>query len=179
MAKASPDKLVYASAGSGSPHQLAVELLLNRAGVRMVHIPYKGAAAALKDVISGQVPVMMLDVATAREPIKAGLLKVLASASLQRSVEFPNVPTVAEMGLPDYEGVLWIGMVAPAATPRDIIAKLAAAIARAVRTPDLAARLARDGIEPVGGTPAEFATLIAGEIAQWRQVIAAAKIKAE
>jgi tripartite-type tricarboxylate transporter receptor subunit TctC len=176
MAKASPDKLVYASAGSGSPHQLAMELLLNRAGVRMVHVPYKGAAAALKDVISGQVPVMMLDVATAREPLKAGLLKVLASASLQRSVEFPDVPTVAELGYSGYEASAWQGIVVPAKTPPAIVAKLNREIRTALGDPGVREKLQAAGIEPIESTPEDFAAYIQNETQKWRSVIKAANI---
>ncbi|SHN66492.1 Tripartite-type tricarboxylate transporter, receptor component TctC [Bradyrhizobium erythrophlei] len=176
MAKASPDKLVYASAGSGSPHQLAMELLLNRAGVRMVHVPYKGAAAALKDVISGQVPVMMLDVATAREPLKAGLLRVLASASPQRSVEFPDVPTVAELGYSGYEASAWQGIVVPAKTPPAIVAKLNREIRTALGDPAVREKLQAAGIEPIESTPEDFAATILNETQKWRDVIKAANI---
>ena len=176
MAKASPDKLVFASAGPGSPHQLAMELLLNRAGVRMVHVPYKGAASGLKDVISGEVPVMMLDVATAREPIKAGLLKVLASASLQRSAEFPNVPTIAELGYPGYEASAWQGIVVPAKTPTAIVEKLNHAVRTALDDPGVREKLLAAGIEPIESTPEDFAAYIQSETQKWREVIKAANV---
>jgi len=176
MAKATPDKIAFASAGPGSPHQMAMELLLNRAGVQMVHVPYKGASPALKDVIAGQVPVMMLDVATAREPIKAGLLKVLASASSERSGEFPNVPTIAESGFPGYEASAWQGIVAPAKTPNGIVEKLSAQIGAALADATIKQKLQTAGIEPIQSTPESFATYMQSEMQKWRDVIKAANI---
>jgi tripartite-type tricarboxylate transporter receptor subunit TctC len=175
-AKAHPGELNYASAGNGTLPHVSMELLLRRVGVAVAHVPYRGAAPAMTDLLSGQVQLKMDTVATSAQFVAEGKLRALAYASRTRSPVMPGVPTVAEMGLPGYEGILWIGMMAPAATPPDIVARLAAATAKAVRTPDLAARLTRDGIEPVGGTPVEFAALIAHELTQWRELIAAAKI---
>jgi tripartite-type tricarboxylate transporter receptor subunit TctC len=176
MAKASPDKLVFASAGPGSPHQLAMELLLDRAGVRMIHVPYKGASAALKDVMSGQVPVMMLDMATAREPIKAGLLKVLAGTSLQRSAEFPDVPAIAELGYPGYEASAWQGIVAPAKTPPAIVEKLNRQIRAVLDDTAVREKLQAAGIEPIESTPEDFAAYMQCETQKWHDVIKAANI---
>jgi tripartite-type tricarboxylate transporter receptor subunit TctC len=153
LAKSAPDSITFASAGPGSPHQMAMELLLHRAGVQMVHVPYKGAAPALKDLFSGQVPVMMLDVATAREPIKAGLLKPLASASPQRSADFPDVPTIAELGFPGYEASAWQGIVAPAKTPGDIVDKLNVDIGKILADPVISQKLHEAGIAPLQSTP--------------------------
>jgi tripartite-type tricarboxylate transporter receptor subunit TctC len=176
MAKAAPNTIAFASAGPGSPHQMAMELLLNRAGVQMVHVPYKGASPALKDLFSGQVPVMMLDVATARESINAGMLKVLASASPERTAEFPDVPTVAEAGFPGYEASAWQGIVAPAKTPRAIIAKLNGLITAALADPAVKQRLQAAGIEPIQGTPEDFAAYMQSETVKWQEVIKAANI---
>jgi tripartite-type tricarboxylate transporter receptor subunit TctC len=176
MAKSTPDTIAFASAGPGSPHQMAMELLLNRAGVQMVHVPYKGASPALKDLISGQVPVMMLDVATAREPIKAGLLKVLASASPERSAEFPNVPTIAEEGFPGYEASAWQGIVAPAKTPREIIEKLNGQIGAALADPAVKQKLQAAGVEAIQSTPEGFAAYMQSETLKWQGVIKAANI---
>jgi tripartite-type tricarboxylate transporter receptor subunit TctC len=176
MAKAAPNTIAFASAGPGSPHQMAMELLLNRAGVQMVHVPYKGASPALKDLISGQVPVMMLDVATAREPIKAGLLKVLASASSERSAEFPNVPTIAESGFPGYEASAWQGIVAPAKTPHEIIEKLNSQIGAALADSAVKQKLQAAGIEPIQSTPESFAAYMQSETLKWQGVIKAANI---
>jgi tripartite-type tricarboxylate transporter receptor subunit TctC len=176
MAKSAPNTIAFASAGPGSPHQMAMELLLNRAGVQMVHVPYKGASPALKDLFSGQVPVMMLDVATAREPINAGMLKVLASASPERTAEFPNVPTIAEAGFPGYEASAWQGIVAPAKTPRAIIEKLNSQITAALADPAVKQRLRAAGIEAIQGTPEDFAAYMQSETAKWQGVIKAANI---
>jgi tripartite-type tricarboxylate transporter receptor subunit TctC len=176
MAKASPDKLVYASAGPGSPHQLAMALLLHRAGAQMIHVPYKGASAAVKDVISGQVPVMMLDVATGRELITASRLKVLASASLQRSAEYPEVPTAAELGYPGYEASAWQGIAAPAKTPRDIVDRLNREITAVLADPAVRTKLQAAGIEPIASTSEDFASYIQSETLKWRDVIKEANI---
>ena len=176
MAKSSPDKLVYASAGLGSPHQLAMALLLHRAGVQMIHVPYKGASAAVKDVISGQVPVMMLDVATARELVAAKRLKVLASASLQRSADYPEVPTVAELGYPGYEASAWQGIAAPARTPHDIVTRLNHEIRQVLADPAVRTKLQAAGIEPIAGTSGDFAAYIQSETLKWRDVIKEANI---
>jgi tripartite-type tricarboxylate transporter receptor subunit TctC len=178
-AKSNPGKLNYASAGNGTLPHISMELLLRQLGLKVHHIPYRGAAPAMTDLLAGQVQLKMDTYATAAQHVAAGRLKALAFASRARSTLMPDVPTVAESGLPGYEGILWIGMIAPSATPKPVIDKLAASIARAVRVPELAERLRRDGVDPAGGTPAEFGTLITREIAQWREIIAAAKITAE
>jgi tripartite-type tricarboxylate transporter receptor subunit TctC len=175
-AKKNPGKLNYSSAGNGTLPHVTMELLLRRTGIAVAHIPYRGAAPAMTDLLAGQVQLKMDTYATANQHVAQGKLRALAFASRERSALMPNVPTVAEMGLPGYEGILWIGIVAPAATPKAVIEKLAAAVQRAVRTPELAERLRRDGVEPVGGTPEAFAALIAKEIVQWRELAAAAKI---
>jgi tripartite-type tricarboxylate transporter receptor subunit TctC len=178
-AKQHPGKLNYASAGNGTLPHITMELLLRRLGLDVRHIPYRGAAPAMTDLLAGQVQLKMDTYATASAHVAAGKLRALAYASRARSALMPNVPTVAELGLPGYEGILWIGMMAPAGTPKAVVDKLAAAAMRAVRKPDVADRLRRDGVEPVGGTPQDFGVLIPREIAQWRDVIAAAKITAQ
>jgi tripartite-type tricarboxylate transporter receptor subunit TctC len=179
FAKGNPGKLNYASAGNGTLPHISMELLLRRLGLTVHHIPYRGAAPAITDLLAGQVQLKMDTYATAAQHVASGKFRALAFASRARSPLMPDVPTVAESGLPGYEGILWIGMVAPAATPRPVVDKLAASVARTVRVPELAERLRRDGVDPVGGTPADFAALIAREIVQWREIIAAAKITAE
>ena len=175
-AKANPGKLNYASAGNGTLPHVTMELLLRRSGILVTHIPYRGAAPAMTDLLTDQVQLKMDTYATAKELVAAGRLRALAFASRERSALMPDVPTVAEMGLPGYQGILWIGMMAPAGTPQPVIDKLAAATQRAVRMHDLAERLTRDGVEPVGGTPAAFAALIAKEIGEWRELAGSAKI---
>jgi tripartite-type tricarboxylate transporter receptor subunit TctC len=178
-AKRNPGKLNYASAGNGTLPHLTMELLLRRLGIEVAHIPYRGAAPAMTDLLAGQVQLKMDTYATARQVVADGKLRALAFASRERSPLMPEVPTIAEMGLPDYEGILWMGMVAPAATPKAVIDKLAAAAQRTVRSPALAERLKRDGVEPVGGTPQAFAAQIAKEITEWRSLAQAAKISLE
>jgi tripartite-type tricarboxylate transporter receptor subunit TctC len=175
-ARKNPGKLNYSSAGNGTLPHVTMELLLRRTGIAVAHIPYRGAAPAMTDLLAGQVQLKMDTYATANQHVAQGKLRALAFASRERSALMPNVPTVAEMGLPGYEGILWIGIVAPAAMPKPVIEKLAAAVQRAVRTPELAERLKRDGVEPVGGTPEAFAALIAKEVVQWRELAASAKI---
>jgi tripartite-type tricarboxylate transporter receptor subunit TctC len=171
-----PGKLNYSSAGNGTLPHVTMELLLRRTGVEVAHIPYRGSAPAMTDLLAGQVQLKMDTYATASQHIAQGKLRALAFASRERSTLMPNVPTVAEMGLPGYEGILWIGVMAPAGTPKPVIEKLASAFQRAVRTVELAERLKRDGVEPVGGTPEAFDALMAREIAQWRDLGRAARI---
>jgi tripartite-type tricarboxylate transporter receptor subunit TctC len=175
-AKKYPGRLNYSSAGNGTLPHVTMELLLRRTGVAVTHIPYRGAAPAMTDLLSGQVQLKMDTYATANQHVAQGKLRALAFASRARSALMPDVPTVAEMGLPGYEGILWIGIVAPAGTPQPVIDKLAASVRRAVRTPELAERLARDGVDPVGGTPQAFAALIAKEIGEWRNLAQSARI---
>jgi tripartite-type tricarboxylate transporter receptor subunit TctC len=178
-ARKNPGKLNYASAGNGTLPHVTMELLLRRTGIAVTHIPYRGAAPAMTDLLAGQVQLKMDTYATANQLVADGKLVALAFASRARSALMPDVPTIAEMGLAGYEGILWIGIVAPAGTPRPVIDKLASAAQRAVRAPDLAERLKRDGVEPVGSTPEEFGVLIAREIGQWRTLAQSARITLE
>jgi tripartite-type tricarboxylate transporter receptor subunit TctC len=175
-AKSNPGKLNYASAGNGTLPHVTMELLLRGLGLKVAHIPYRGAAPAMTDLLAGQVQLKMDTYATAAQLVADRKLNALAFASRERSTLLPDLPTVAEMGLPGYEGILWIGMMAPAATPKPVIDRLASAIQNAVRSPQLAERLKRDGVEPAGGTPQAFAALIAKEIVQWRNLAQSAKI---
>jgi tripartite-type tricarboxylate transporter receptor subunit TctC len=175
-AKANPGKLNYASAGNGTLPHVTTELLLRRLALDVTHIPYRGAAPAMTDLLGGQVQLKMDTYATAYNQVTAGKLLALAYAGRARSALMPMVPAIAEM-LPGYEGVLWMGLVAPAGTPQPAIDKLAAAVKRAVASPDLAERLKRDGIDPVGGSPQEFGVQIAREIGQWRELAKSVNIK--
>src|SRR6478736_3919728 len=176
-AKKNPGKLNYASAGIGTLPHVTMELLLRRTGVQVAHIPYRGAAPAMTDLLAGVVQLKLDTYATSSPQVAAGKLRMLGIASPHRSKLMPDIPTIAEMGLPGYEGILWIAMMAPAGTPREIIEKLAAASAKAARAPDIVERLQRDGVEPVGGTPSELGQLIARELPQWRELAKAANIK--
>jgi len=175
-AKKNPGKLNYSSAGVGTLPHITMELLLKGTGISVAHVPYRGAAPAMTDLLAGVVQLKMDTYATANQYVAAGTLRALAYAARERSPLLPNVPTVAESGLPGYEGVLWIGMLAPAATPQPIIERIASAVARAVRSPELIERLHHDGVDPVGNTPEAFRALIAREIPQWREVGQTAKI---
>jgi tripartite-type tricarboxylate transporter receptor subunit TctC len=175
-AKANPGKLNYASAGNGTLPHVTMELLLRRLALDVTHIPYRGAAPAMTDLLAGQVQLKMDTYATAYNQVTAGRLRALAYAGRARSALMPDVPAIAEM-LPGYEGVLWMGLVAPAGTPQPVIEKLAAAVKRAVSSADLAERLKRDGIDPVGGSAEEFGAQIAREITQWRELAKSVNIK--
>jgi tripartite-type tricarboxylate transporter receptor subunit TctC len=176
-AKQNPGKLNYASAGVGTLPHLTMELLLQRVGAKVAHVPYRGAAPAMTDLLANVVQLKLDTYATSHPQVAAGRLRMLGIASSHRSKLIPDVPTIAEMGLPGYEGNLWIGMMAPAGTPQAVIDKLAAAGIKAARAPKVVERLQRDGVEPVGGTPADMRTLIAREIPQWRDLAKAANIK--
>jgi tripartite-type tricarboxylate transporter receptor subunit TctC len=175
-AKANPGKLNYASAGNGTLPHVTMELLLRRLALDVTHIPYRGAAPAMTDLLAGHVQVKMDTYATAAPQVSGGRLRALAYAGRARSALMPDVPAIAEM-LPGYEGVLWMGLVAPAGTPQPVIEALAAAVKRAVSSADLAERLKHDGVDPVGGSPEEFGAQIAREITQWRELAKSANIK--
>ncbi len=175
-ARKNPGKLNYASAGNGTLPHVTMELLLRRTGISVAHIPYRGAAPAMTDLLAGQVQVKMDTYTTSAPLIADGRLRALAIASRARSALVPDVPTIAEMGVAGYEGILWIGLMAPAGTPKPIIDKLAAAVRDAVHSPATAARLEHDGVDIAGSTPEAFAALIAKEIVQWRDLGRSARI---
>jgi tripartite-type tricarboxylate transporter receptor subunit TctC len=176
-ARKNPGKLDYASAGIGTLPHVTMELLLRRTGVVVTHIPYRGAAPAMTDLLAGLVQLKLDTYATSNQQVEAGKLRMLGIASPHRSRLMPEVPTIAEMGLPGYEGILWNAIMAPAGTPQAIVDRLAAASAKAARAPDIVEKLQHDGVDPVGGTPAEFAALIARELSQWRELAREANIK--
>jgi tripartite-type tricarboxylate transporter receptor subunit TctC len=178
-ARAHPRELTYSSAGIGSHPHVTTELMLHRLGIEVVHVPYRGAAPALMDLVAGRVQLKLDSLATSTPHLQSGALRLLAIASSARSPMAPETPTIAESGLPGFEGILWMGVLAPAGTPPEVVAALAQAVSRAVRTPEVAERLSAQGVEPVGGTPAEFAAQIAREIPLWRDVIRAANIRPE
>ncbi|KJK24527.1 ABC transporter substrate-binding protein [Burkholderiaceae bacterium 16] len=176
-AKAKPGGIDYASAGAGSPHHLAMELLKVEAGLTMVHAPYRGAAPALADVAGGQVPAMMVDLASGAGFIKGGKVKALAVANPTRLPQLPDVPTFAEAGYKNVEAAALVGMVAPSATPPEVIAILNKQVVAAIREPAVNKRLVEFGVEPVGSTPAQFADLLRSETARWHKLIRDLKIK--
>ncbi|HVG51080.1 MAG TPA: tripartite tricarboxylate transporter substrate binding protein [Xanthobacteraceae bacterium] len=178
-AKANPGKLNYSSAGNGTLPHITMELLLKQTGTQVAHIPYKGAAPAMTDLLAGVVQLKMDTYATSAQHVAAGKLRNLAYAARSRSKLMPDVPTVAERGMPGYEGILWIGLIAPAGTPQAVIDRLSAAAARAAKNPELLERFGKEGVDPGGGTPAEFVAQIKREIPQWRDVAASANLKIE
>ena len=175
-AKAKPGSLNYASAGAGSPHHLAMELLKVEAGLFMVHVPYRGAAPALADVVGGQVPAKMVDYAAGASFIKSGKLKPLAVAHPTRLAQLPDVPTFAELGYKNVEAAALVGMVVPAATPADIVAALNKRVVETLKEPEVNKRLVEFGVEPVGNSPAQYAELLRRETARWHKLIHDLKI---
>lgn len=178
-ARENPGKLNYSSAGNGTLPHITMELLLRRAGLQVVHVPYRRAAPAMTDLLAGVVQLKLDTYATSNDHVAAGKLRALAFASAGRSSLMPQLPAIAEQGFPGYEGVLWIGLMAPAGLSGNTIELIADAIREAVRSEGLAARLKREGIEPVGNNATEFGALIAREVAQWRQLAKAIQITVE
>jgi tripartite-type tricarboxylate transporter receptor subunit TctC len=179
VAKANPGKYSYASAGAGSPPHLAAELLKLRTGAPLLHVPYKGTGAALPNVVSGQVQMMIDGPPPFLPHVKAGRLKALAAASAKRNPLLPDVPTFAESGVSGMEAGLWYGIVAPRGTPRDVVAKLNAEINRALGDPEIRERFAAMSVEILGGSPSEFAAYVQSELKRWGEVVRAADIRVE
>lgn len=179
LAKSEPGKLSFASSGTGSAQHLAAELFKAQAKVNMVHVPYRGGSPAMVDVMSGQVPVMFTNMASALPHVKAGKLKALATTGSHRPSALPDLPTVAESGLKGYEVYEWNGMFVPGGTPRDIIDRLQKAVVKALAQPDVREHLIGLGAEVVGSTPAELDRYRSNEIAKWAVIIKNAGIKVE
>ena len=179
LARARPGQLNYASAGSGNATHLAGELFKSLARVNLVHVPYKGTGPALTDLIGGQVQLMFCNLTAALPQVKSGRLRALAVTGAKRTATVPELPTVIEAGLPGYVVTSWFGVLAPAATPRDVIVRLNSELAQAMRSPDMRERLAGEGAEPTSSTPEQFAAFIKTEIAQWTKVVRDARISAE
>lgn len=176
QAKAKPGGINYASAGAGSPHHLAMELLKSEAGLFMVHVPYRGAAPALAEVAGGQVPAMMVDLAAGAAFIKAGKVKALAVANATRLPQLPEVPTFAELGMKNVEAAALVGVVVAGSTPPDTIAALNKQLVAAINDPAVNKRMVEFGVEPVGNTPAQYADLLAKETTRWHKLIRDLKI---
>ncbi|RAI43941.1 tripartite tricarboxylate transporter substrate binding protein [Rhodoplanes roseus] len=177
LAKAKPGDISFASSGPGSMPHLAGELFKISADVNIVHIPYRGAAPAVTDILASQVHMVFLDIPVLLPHIQSGKLKAVAVGSRERAPSLKDVPTMAEAGFPQVEAENWYGMVAPAATPPAVVAKLHKAAVAAMKSPDVKEKLAAQGAILVGDTPEEFSAYIASEIAKWRKVVDAAGVK--
>jgi tripartite-type tricarboxylate transporter receptor subunit TctC len=178
LAKKEPGKLAYATPGSGTAMHLSVELLKTATGIDLVHVPYKGGAPAQQDVMAGRVPILM-DVLYAVQPlIKSGKIKVLALLSPARAPDSPDYPVVSET-VPGVSALSLVGIVAPAATPRELVQRISADIAKAVKSSDLTERMKQQGMEPIGSTPEQFDALIRSEMEKWAKVVKASGAKVD
>src|SRR3954467_10576513 len=179
LAKQKPGQINFASSGQGSVIHLATELFASMAGVKMNHIPYKGTGPALTDTIGGQTDVLFSSTATAMPHVQSGKLRAIAVTTAKRIPALPNVPTVAESGLPGYEVILWHGLIGPKGLPRPVVERINAEVTKALSLKQTADQLQNDGVAPAGGTPEQFLAQIRKEIDVWRKVAAAAGVKAE
>ena len=179
LAKSKPNSLSYASTGNGSSNHISMELFKTLAGVDIVHIPYKGSAPAVTDLLGGQVQLMFDNVPNVLPQVKAGRLRALATSGAKRTPLSPEVPTVAEAGVPGYELTVWFGLVVPAGTPRTIVQKLNAEVVRILAMPDVRERFMAQGVEPLGSTPEQFGEHIRSQMAKWAKVVQDAGVKAE
>ncbi len=178
-ARANPGKINVSHAGNGTLPHVTMELLMVKEHIQVTEVPYRGAAPALADLVAGQVQAKLDNYTTAQSFVAQNKLRALAFTSAKRQKQLPDVPTVMEMGVPDFEGYLWMGIVVPAGTPQAIVDMLAAATRRVVALPDTQARFDKDAVEPVGNNPAEFKVLISHEIGQWRDLGRLTKITVE
>ena len=171
MARSAPGKLNYSSAGVGTTQHLAAELFKLRTGTFIVHIPYKGTAPSMTALIAGEVDLSFANIPSIQGHLKSGRLRALAATAARRDPQLPEVPTMKEAGVEGVEVVVWYGVLAPAATPREIVQKLADGIARTTRDPEIRKRMLEQGAAPVGSTPEEFAKLLREEVARWAEVV--------
>ncbi|MGZ8212421.1 MAG: Bug family tripartite tricarboxylate transporter substrate binding protein, partial [Burkholderiales bacterium] len=179
LAKAEPGKLLYSSAGNGTANHLAMEQFKYAAGVNFTHVPYKGAPQAVTDLVAGRVNVTMNSIAPVLAHIKSGRLQPLGVAALKRSPLLPNVPTISEAGVPNFESGSWLGLLAPANTPKAILTRLSEVVVKAVHAPDVRSRLEAQGAEPAGSTPAEFAAQIRREYELNAKIVKIAGVKVD
>jgi tripartite-type tricarboxylate transporter receptor subunit TctC len=170
-AKAQPNGVNYASAGAGSPHHLATELLREKTGVKMTHVPYRGAAPAMQDILGGSVPFMLVDTASGNQFVLAGKVRAIGVASAQRIASLPDVPTLQEQGLSDYEAYAWQGLAVPVGTPPATVARLNLALVDALNSSAVKARFQALGVDGLPGTPQEMARYVASERERWGRLI--------
>jgi tripartite-type tricarboxylate transporter receptor subunit TctC len=179
LAKADPGKFNYASPGAATQTHLVVELFSQRAGIKLQHIPYRGGAPAMTAMVAGDTQFTAISTLLSLPQIQSAALRAIASGSLARDPQLPDLPTVAEQGFPGFEAIQWIGLLTTAGTPSEIIERLNAEVNRALRDPDLIAKFAQQGIAPAGGTPADFQRTIAADLKNWTEIARAANIRAE
>jgi tripartite-type tricarboxylate transporter receptor subunit TctC len=177
LAKQKPGEVLFGSSGTGTAAHLAGELFNTRAGVKLVHVPYPGSAQAMTDMIAGRIGLSFGAASTTLPHVKAGELVALAMAQSKRSAIAPDVPSMAEAGLPGFDTAVWFGLLAPAGTPPEIISVLSREVNAALKAEEVIAPLRAQGMEPIGGSPAEFATHIGNEIAKWTPVVEAAGLR--
>lgn len=177
--KAHPAKYTYGSSGVGGAAHLAAALFTSMAGVEATHVPYKGGAPAVADLVAGRLAFMMANLTTAQPHVRASRLRGLAVGTSRRSALFPELPTIAESGVPGYEASNWNGIVAPARTPRTVITRLQHEVAAALREPALIDRMTKAGLEPIGDTPEDFARYLAAEAVKWGKLVQSAQIRAD
>jgi len=170
-AKANPGKINFGSPGNGSSPHLSGELFKSMAKVDITHIPYKGSAPAVTDLLGNQISIMFDNLPSVIPHVRSGKLRAIAITTAKRSPELPNVPTIAEAGVPGYEAMSWFGMFAPAATPAPVLAKISAALTKVLANPDVKKKIADQGGEPANDTPAQFATFIQAETSKWAKVV--------
>lgn len=178
-ARKNPGKLNYGSTGSGSSNHLSMELFMKMTGVKLAHIPYKGSAPAVTAMLGGEIDALFDNVPNVLQQIKAGKMKAIGVSGLQRAVLLPEVPTIAESGVPGYEVNVWFGMQVPAATPRPIVDKLNRDIVTLLKEPDVVKRFRDQGVEVVASTPEQFSKLVQSEVVKWTQLIQDANIRIE
>lgn len=179
FAKAKPGEASFASGGNGTQTHLAGEMFKSMTGIEMVHVPYKGTAPAMVDLLGGRVSAMYDQIATAMPHIKAGKLVAIGVTTAKRSSIAPEIPTIAESGVPGYEATTWHGLFAPAGTPKDIIAKLNAEVVKALNSPEVIEKFKANGVDPVPSSPEQFSAFVQSELNRWRDAVKAAGLKPE
>ena len=179
LAKASPGKFNYATPGAATQTHLVVELFSRRAGIKLEHIPFRGGAPAMTAMVAGDTHFTIISALLSLPQIEAGALRAIATGSLTRDPQLPDLPTVAEQGYPGFEAIQWIGLLTTAGTLKEIIERLNVELNRALRDPDLIAKFAQQGLAPAGGSPADFQRTIASDLKNWRETARAADIKAQ
>ncbi len=173
LAKQSPATVTFASTGVGTPQHLGGQLLMQMAGIQLTHVPYRGGAPALVALLAGEVQIGFVGVPPTLQHLKSGKLRALGISTATRSAVLPDVPPIAEAGLPGYDTAVWFGLVAPAGTPPAVVQKLSSALRSALQDPQIAQKLREQGLEPAPGTPAELASFMASESVKWRQLVEA------